>query len=1197
MNKTQAKKIEVLSKVKLPQDARTLLNKIEKALQGGNSDAKEKANTALDNLFNKVKEVAAKQQSEDKGEKVSPKTVTPKSSDIDEPEQKEEISKVANAVVDPLMEAINNDASLKGFNPKATDVLRDSSRPAMSRGRRVSRKGWKNQYGESAGGRVYYETRENRMDRKAPISKNTKMPWLEHGGHLEGDGFEVVEIMDGNETIILSNQSLNDAKVVAMAKRHMGDNGDYLVRDSMGNIFYSSNPSMFKVGGYMEHGGLVGEKFTISSMREKLGSMFPDSFGFTVGTISPEGNKSVNSSALITNPNDPFRGLKDEDINSKLFFPQYKKLHDIRFRIYQGGENTYFYFNLESTNGDEYVGQFGFKDKGDVPSSYITRFIAFLMEQYGLPFEVNHSVMAKGGMTDHNLMVGDKIRQGFDNMIEVENDGKTYLININTGQRWTLREWQSLNGVEMSKYTKMAEGGELRNYKTYVQEYPDGKIYVRVKFSGVDKDVQNYVANEANKTKAINFAKRLAEKNNGTYEGFKNFSMAKGGVVYTDLNDIPNLMDRVERGYVTYRGLGAFKEGTEITVDGKKYIVTDEDFRTIARDKDGNMRIRFAAPSRKRYEDGGVNDEEYTFLTNEDFQKISDRVEKDYKDQDKTYGLYEKFTKYWYSGGREKAIDMYGDDEQIAWQEAYEDFKDDFYDKKRKEIDSFEDGGYMAKGGSIKNQYEGRDPEDVWNNLSIDQRQHFIYDHADQIEELKGKELTSMEIKNAYNSKWIGLDPWIKNRFENHVREGQYAKGGTIKKGDRVRSTVFKDEEGEVINKKGDMLFVRKEVNGQSQHDVFRVNEVEKLAMGGELTKVDVKLFEKGDKIKISYGSSISRNNEVTLMVKNITLVNKGKSNEKEKITFINLDNPTGVKYYAYISTNSDYVGFAVGDMAISNVKLINKFEDGGSLGDSKYLARMAEEYAEREYEKPVKKGNSTALAGKLPNGKLYYKEITVYFKDGTTHTFMQEDFEEFFDVDDYAKGGELQKGIRVEMKEHGMSRAKATKTALDHLKENPKYYTKMEEAGLESGGEVEFFDYSNADLDKLPVGLTKYFNKPKGTITIEMSKIVPTRAREKGVKNANKYMLQAYKGEIEKRDPIKVYKQKGKYYVQDGNSTYANAKFSGWKTIYATVVKNPKLVEVSKNRQGNVLSLAKEIRQVGESWQDAIQRAKKMNK
>jgi hypothetical protein len=153
-------------------------------------------------------------------------------------------------------------------------------------------------------------------------------------------------------------------------------------------------------GGYMENGGEVGKSFTILQMNEKLNRMFPDSFGFSVGTFSEEGNKTRNSSALIANENDPFRGLKDSDIDSKLFFPQYKRVHDIRFRIYQGGENTYFHFNLESEKGDEYIGQFGFKDQGNVPSSYITRFIAFLMEQYGLPFEVNHSVMAKGGTID-----------------------------------------------------------------------------------------------------------------------------------------------------------------------------------------------------------------------------------------------------------------------------------------------------------------------------------------------------------------------------------------------------------------------------------------------------------------------------------------------------------------------------------------------------------------------------------------------------------------------------------------------------------------------------------------------------------------------------------------------------------------------------------------------------------------------------
>ena len=192
------------------------------------------------------------------------------------------------------------------------------------------------------------------------------------------------------------------AKIRRIAIQYYMDNGDvnYSYQE-LGKVLSYANDKfksgMYAKGGYMENGGEVGKSFKISEMNEKIDRMFPDSFGFSVGTFSNEGNKIRNSSALIANENDPFRGLKDTDIDAKLFFPQYKKVHDIRFRIYQGGENTYFYFNLESEKGDEYIGQFGFKDQGNVPSSYITRFIAFLMEQYGLPFEVNHSVMAKGG--------------------------------------------------------------------------------------------------------------------------------------------------------------------------------------------------------------------------------------------------------------------------------------------------------------------------------------------------------------------------------------------------------------------------------------------------------------------------------------------------------------------------------------------------------------------------------------------------------------------------------------------------------------------------------------------------------------------------------------------------------------------------------------------------------------------------------
>ena len=97
-------------------------------------------------------------------------------------------------------------------------------------------------------------------------------------------------------------------------------------------------------------------------------------------------------------------------------------------------------------------------------------------------------------------------------------------------------------------------------------------------------------------------------------------------------------------------------------------------------------------------------------------------------------------------------------------------------------IQLYGNGKKYADGGKIKDQYEGRKPEDVWNNLSKEQRSHFIYDHEHQIEEYRGDEhgeLSGKEIIKAYNSDYSELDKNIKNRFDNHVREGQYGDGGT----------------------------------------------------------------------------------------------------------------------------------------------------------------------------------------------------------------------------------------------------------------------------------------------------------------------------------------------------------------------------------------------------------------------------------
>lgn len=102
--------------------------------------------------------------------------------------------------------------------------------------------------------------------------------------------------------------------------------------------------------------------------------------------------------------------------------------------------------------------------------------------------------------------------------------------------------------------------------------------------------------------------------------------------------------------------------------------------------------------------------------------------------------------------------------------------------------------GIYKDGGSIPDNYAGRTPEDVWNNLSKQQRSHFLYDHIFEIEDYKKIEkLPSSQIIKAYNSEWSSLDKDIKNRFSNHVREGQYAKGGSLGKALYVEYSSYFD--------------------------------------------------------------------------------------------------------------------------------------------------------------------------------------------------------------------------------------------------------------------------------------------------------------------------------------------------------------------------------------------------------------------
>lgn len=79
-----------------------------------------------------------------------------------------------------------------------------------------------------------------------------------------------------------------------------------------------------------------------------------------------------------------------------------------------------------------------------------------------------------------------------------------------------------------------------------------------------------------------------------------------------------------------------------------------------------------------------------------------------------------------------------------------------------------------------------------------------------------------------------------------------------------------------------------------------------------------------------------------------------------------------------------------------------------------------------------------------------------------------------------------------------------------------------------------------------LPEAPWSYFSRPPGTDLVPLADLQPTRARPKGIANARVHMAAACKGGP-KRDPITVLPD-GRVY--DGNSTFAVAKVSRWKTI-----------------------------------------------
>jgi len=91
-----------------------------------------------------------------------------------------ETKKKVRTETDKLLAMVRRNKEYKKL-AGTSNLSKDAQRRALPRGKRVSQGGWKNQYGESEGGKVYYENRANRVD-----VGGFKNAYLETGGGIGG---------------------------------------------------------------------------------------------------------------------------------------------------------------------------------------------------------------------------------------------------------------------------------------------------------------------------------------------------------------------------------------------------------------------------------------------------------------------------------------------------------------------------------------------------------------------------------------------------------------------------------------------------------------------------------------------------------------------------------------------------------------------------------------------------------------------------------------------------------------------------------------------------------------------------------------------------------------------------------------------------------------------------------------------------
>jgi hypothetical protein len=1160
MKATAKNKFDSIDKSKINvQSTKELLEKIEKALNSKDATNQDKGEALLDKFIAQAK---AKKADIFKSKTPKPKA-TPQA-------QKAQVSATKSKLQD-LMDIIKNDPLLADFNSARrvkgggrSDAQIDAERKARESGRRVSQKGWKNQYGKSKGGRRYYEYRENRIDRKAP--NYASKPWLEEGGMLHSnsmhDKFKVVEVMeDGKRKVHNTFADMDTAMTFGALKRNFLKRGSQLlIEDEDGKVVYRS----FKNGGELtekDYEMAFAPRYLEAEDFERMSEMTEKQYR---GNDKKLGVHDAFTKYWYNGGREKAMAKYGDDEN-EAWEESYEDFKEDFYKMAKGGkidESTAMVLsqNKEIAHHTEELKEalkknpevepwvIGKIERASTDMSDITHYLDGKTEY------ADGGYMAKGGEVgdffydsrkDKAFQVifedGDKIGIQYLGMDKKPVGGVTTITknefeyNVEKGS-WG--KWKQ----EYAKGGYMAKGGEVGDFfydsrkdKAFQVIFEDGDK-IGIQYLGMDKKPVGGVTTITKNEFEYNVEKGSWGKWKQEYA--KGGKIKVGDTIYKAWFKSPN--NSSEKFYKVY-----VNAKSKVEAENKAKSIDGENFVHVSTPQTifGQYQIRdIKSDNTPIYAKGGVVE-----------VSMGDKV----KSKSGVDGIVYEST-----GTMFKLEDKYGNKSQ-KWHSS-KDFK----------------ASEIMKTTDNKNSTNYTKRRDV--KLIV----------INNPNKNGSKGYLTIQKKDFLN----GL-----NKFEEG---GKLTKDYTYIKRSDVTQVAYYDEKGKTqidfkpkngfwVSKKALVDAGMNESKSESKFEVDDLVYNKKTKTVGIVRIADDKYGE----VKTDADGNV---NVDDVEIFNPLLYKYQENAQVAPSTKKEIESRDLFRPFKTIKTKSNPIDFGTSSL--------RKGENGWKAKTS------VKDYKGYDWEVTTMKSMrgdlvTTAVGGKTKQHQGYSTFEYVMYQDPnirlmtskpariTEKVVEEQHFKALLEFEakvneKYAKGGKIGfEGLSNKVAKN----YEGKKVAPKYRKEYGETYDKAEAKEVGDKVASKVYRQQLAKMEKggkLPEDLGKYFIKTRKTRVVKMSDLIPLRARPTGIENAEKYMRMAYNGDMDKRKPITIYKSQGKYRVYDGNSTYAVAKANGWENIWAEVVKNPNMKNGVK-RTDDIFSKAKAIRKAGESWQDALQRAK----